>query len=161
MCAKSHTRLADLGILGLPARCFRPVTEAPQDVHGLACRGEQHEVLCQPGGLFLGRSSVVRASPWTVNRRAATSTASRLTVVRQVVLQGDKLSLTGGFGQSSVLSCTALTHGLFCRGESGRRQVTVIVNGNMLLESIADATSQRESVGLSYVCDRSVELAAR
>ena len=49
----------------------------------------------------------------------------------------------------------------FCRGESGRLEVTVIVNGNMLLESIADATSHRESVGLSYVCDRSVELAAR
>jgi hypothetical protein len=82
-------------------------------------------------------------------------------VVRQVVLQGDKLSLTGGFGQPIVLSCTALTHGLFCGGESGRLQVTVIVNGNMLLESIADPTSNRESVGLSYVCDRSVELAAR
>jgi hypothetical protein len=82
-------------------------------------------------------------------------------VVRQVVLQGDKLSLTGGFGQSSVLSCTPLAHGLFCRGKSGQLQVTVIVNGNMLLESIADATSQRESVGLSYVCDRSVEVAAR
>jgi hypothetical protein len=83
------------------------------------------------------------------------------TVVRHAELQGDKLSLTGGFGQSSVLSCTPLAHGLFCRGESGQRQVTVIVNGNMLLESIADATSQRESVGLSYVCDRAVELAAR
>jgi len=83
------------------------------------------------------------------------------TVVRQVVLQGDKLSLTGGFGQSSVLSCTSLALGLFCRGESGPLEVTVIVNGNMLLESIADATSHREAVGLSYVCDRSVELAAR
>ena len=83
------------------------------------------------------------------------------TVVRHVVLQGDKLSLTGGFDRSSVLSCTSLTHGLFCRGESGRLQVTVIVNGNMVLESIADATSQKESVGLSYVCDRSVETAAR
>ena len=83
------------------------------------------------------------------------------TVVRHAELQGDKLSLTGGFGQSSVLSCTPLAHGLFCRGESGQRQVTVIVNGNMLLELIANATSQRELVGLSYVCDRAVELAAR
>ena len=83
------------------------------------------------------------------------------TVVRHVVLQGDKLSLTGGFDQSSVLSCTSLAHGLFCRGESGKLEVTVIVNGNMLLESIADATSHRETVGLSYVCDRSVEVAAR
>jgi hypothetical protein len=59
-----------------------------------------------------------------------------------------------------VLSCTSLAPGLFCRGESGRSQVTVIVNGNMLLESIADAASNRESVGLSYICERSVELAA-
>ena len=83
------------------------------------------------------------------------------TVVRHVVLQGDKLSLTGGFDRPSVLLCTSLAHGLFCRGESGQQQVTAIVNGNMLLESIADATSHRETVGLSYVCDGSVELAAR
>ena len=82
------------------------------------------------------------------------------TVVRHVVLQGDKLSLAGGFEQSSVLSCTSLALGLFCQGKSGHQQVTVIVNGNMLLESIADETSHREAVGLSYVCDRSVELAA-
>ena len=43
------------------------------------------------------------------------------TVVRHVVLQGNKLSLTGGFDRSSVLSCTSLAHGLFCRGESGQR----------------------------------------
>ena len=83
-----------------------------------------------------------------------------------VILGGSSLAVDcqsagGHIGQSSVLSCTPLAHGLFCRGESGQRQVTVIVNGNMLLESIADATSQRESVGLSYVCDRAVELAAR
>ena len=82
-------------------------------------------------------------------------------VVRQVMLQGDQLSLTGGFNNSSVLSCTALAPGLFCQGEIGRLQVTAIVNGSSLLESIADATSHKEWVGLSYVCDRSLELAAR
>jgi len=82
-------------------------------------------------------------------------------VVRQVMLQGDQLSLTGGFSHSGVLSCTPLTPGLFCKGEIGRLQVTVIVNGNKLLESIADATSHKEWVGLSYVCDRPLELTAR
>jgi hypothetical protein len=82
-------------------------------------------------------------------------------VVRQVTLQGDQLSLTGGFDHSSVLSCTPLAPGLFCQGEVGRMQATVIVNGSSLLESIADTTSHKEWVGLSYVCDRSLELAAR
>ena len=83
------------------------------------------------------------------------------TVVRQAMLQGDQLSLTGGFDYSSVLSCTPLAPGLFCKGETGGLQVTAVVNGNKLLESIADATSHKERVGLSYVYDRPLELTVR
>lgn len=74
-------------------------------------------------------------------------------VVRQATLLGDRLSLKGGFDQASVVSCTSVDTGVWCRNESGPLDVTVIATGNKLLESIADRASGREQVGLAYICD--------
>lgn len=79
-------------------------------------------------------------------------------MVRHVTLSGDQLELSNHFGDRYVVSCTPLDPGLWCQGQTDRLEVLVIANGTHLLESIADRTSGKERLGLSYVCDEPLTL---
>ena len=75
------------------------------------------------------------------------------TTVRRIALAGDRMTLSGDFGDRYVVSCQQLNPGLWCQGTAGELDVVVIANGALLLESIAERRSGRERIGLSYDCD--------
>ena len=91
-----------------------------------------------------------------------------ISVVRQVILNGDQLSLTGWFLESTgaspvkaplrVLSCSALHAGVLCKQEFGPVTVTVMSNGNRLVETITDRGTGKESSGIAYECDGTLQI---
>jgi hypothetical protein len=91
-----------------------------------------------------------------------------ISVVRQLTLNGDQLSLTGWFLESAgaspvkaplrVLSCVALHAGVLCKQEFGPVTVSVMSNGNRLVETITDRETGKESSGIAYECDGTLQI---
>jgi hypothetical protein len=77
---------------------------------------------------------------------------------RHITFDGHDMILAGDFNDRYVVACQPMNPGLWCQGTAGALDVVVVLNGDRMLESIADRRTGREQIGLSYVCEGPLEV---
>lgn len=77
---------------------------------------------------------------------------------RHITFDGHDMILAGDFNDRYVVACDTMNAGLWCHGTTSALDIVVVLNGDKMLESIADRRTGREQLGLSYVCDGPLEV---
>jgi S1-C subfamily serine protease len=85
-----------------------------------------------------------------------------VSIVRRARFHDGQLYLTGTIDSAPsperVLSCTALEKGILCGRKFGPVTVTIMTNGNTMIETVADSQTSKELAGGAYVCDAVLKL---
>jgi hypothetical protein len=77
--------------------------------------------------------------------------------VRHVSYSGNRMVVTGDFGERYFLTCASSNPGLVCRGTTGALDILVLANGAYMLESISEPISGREQLAHSYSCNGAID----
>lgn len=108
--------------------------------------------------LFAGCVAVQAA---TCNSVGGHFEGRRVEAVRQVIIKGRTLAISGTFNgermSARTLSCRKLAKGVWCEAQFGPVNVAIITNGRRMMETVRSKVTNRELAGIAYVCDAAVK----